>query len=83
LLLADGSTKIIPGHGPVGNREDLRAFRDMLLAAEQRVTKLVSEGKTLQQIVDAKPLADYDAKWGGGYMNPGRFLETLYADLNR
>lgn len=81
MLLVDGSTKIVPGHGPVGNREDLRAFRDMLQTAIRRVEKLIAEGKTLQQAVDAKPMADYDEAWGGAFINPKKFIEMVYLSL--
>jgi glyoxylase-like metal-dependent hydrolase (beta-lactamase superfamily II) len=83
LLLADGTTKIIPGHGPVATREDLRAFRDMLLQVEGRIQALVSEGKTLEEIARLKPLADLDPKWGGGFMKPDMFLQVVVDDLSR
>jgi glyoxylase-like metal-dependent hydrolase (beta-lactamase superfamily II) len=83
LLLADGGTKIIPGHGAVGGREDLRAFRDMLVEAEKRIQALVVAGQTADQIAQAKPLADFDATWGGGFMTPERFLQVVVDDLTR
>ncbi len=83
LLLADGTTKIVPGHGPLGNREDLRAFRDMLAEVERRIQPLVVAGETLDQIVKDRPLADLDAKWGGAFLTPERFLQEVVDDLSR
>jgi glyoxylase-like metal-dependent hydrolase (beta-lactamase superfamily II) len=83
LLLADGTTKIVPGHGAVGNREDLRTFRDMLVEVEKRVQALVTAGQTPDQIAQAKPLADLDARWGGGFMKPAMFLQVVVDDLGR
>jgi glyoxylase-like metal-dependent hydrolase (beta-lactamase superfamily II) len=83
LLLADGTTKIIPGHGAVGNREDLRAFRDMLIEVEKRIQALVIEGKTADEIARARPLADLDPKWGSGFMKPDMFLQVVVDDLTR
>jgi glyoxylase-like metal-dependent hydrolase (beta-lactamase superfamily II) len=83
LALADGTTKIIPGHGRIGNREDLRAYRDMLLDVQRRVEPLVVAGRTADEIARARPLADLDAKWGGGFMTPERFLAVVVADLSR
>ena len=81
LLLTDGSTKVVPGHGPIGNREDLRAFRDMLQTAISRIEALVAQGLTLQQINDQKPMADYDDAWGGGFIDPKRFVQLVYLSL--
>ena len=60
LLLVDGTTKIVPGHGPLGSREDLRAFRDMLMEVERRVQPMVAAGQSVDEIVRARPLADLD-----------------------
>jgi len=40
LTLVDNNTKIVPGHGPLGNKADLTEFRDMLVVARDRVQKL-------------------------------------------
>jgi len=82
LLLADGATRIVPGHGAVGGREELRAYRDMLVEVESRIQPLVTAGQTVDEIARAKPLADLDAKWGGGsFMTPERFLQAVVDDL--
>ena len=62
LALGEG-TRIIPGHGPVGTRADLRAYRDMLVTVRDRVKPLVQGGKTPAEVVAARPTADLDAKW--------------------
>jgi glyoxylase-like metal-dependent hydrolase (beta-lactamase superfamily II) len=81
LTLTDGGTKIIAGHGEVGSRDDVRAFRDMMQAAVTRVEKLVGEGKTLDQVLDAKLMADHDAAWGGGPIDTKRFVQMVYLSL--
>jgi hypothetical protein len=48
-----------------------------------RVAKLVKEGKTLEQVTAAKPLADLDGVWGQGFMKPDMFLRVVYTDLAR
>ncbi len=59
------NTKIIPGHGDVAVREDVIEFRDMLLGIYGSVNSLVAEGKSLQQVIAARPTSNYDAKWAG------------------
>jgi cyclase len=63
LKLANDSTKVVVGHGPLASRADIAEFRDMLITSRDRIEKLVNEGKTEQEVLDLKPLADLDAKW--------------------
>jgi len=83
LALCDAQTKIIPGHGALATRTDLERYRDMLMTARDRVAALVRDGKTVDQIVAAKPLADLDGVWGAGFINPENFLRILYRDLSQ
>jgi glyoxylase-like metal-dependent hydrolase (beta-lactamase superfamily II) len=70
LEVATEKTRIIAGHGPVATKADLQVNRDMLAQVRDRIAKLKTEGKTTEEIVAAKPTADLDAKWGGGFMQP-------------
>ena len=81
LAMVDNDTKIIPGHGPLGNKSDLRKFRDMLVTARARVQKLKSDGKSLEQAVAAKPLSDLDPIWGKGVLNSDAFVHVVYTTL--
>ena len=81
LGLADGNTKIIPGHGPLADRTTLRAYRDMLVTVRDRIRRAVAAGQTLEQVQAAKPTAEFDAVWGQGRITPTLFVEILYTDL--
>src|SRR5258708_3328029 len=81
LSLADNSTKIVAGHGPLGNKADLTKFRDMLITSRDRVQKLKSEGKSAQEAVAEKPFADLDAVWGKGIINSDQFVQVVYLAL--
>jgi glyoxylase-like metal-dependent hydrolase (beta-lactamase superfamily II) len=81
LPLADSDTKLIPGHGPLGNKADLAKHRDMLVIARDRVQKLKSAGKSSQEVVASKPLADLDAAWGHGLFNGDAFVQIVYLAL--
>jgi glyoxylase-like metal-dependent hydrolase (beta-lactamase superfamily II) len=80
LTLADEKTRIIPGHGDVTDRAGLAAYRDMLAETSGRVRELVKSGKTLDEVLAAKPNAEYDAKQAWGFINPERYLQILYRD---
>jgi cyclase len=81
LALADGKTQIIPGHGPVGTRVELLAFRDMLVGVRDKVKPLVAAGKTLTEVRAAKPTAAWDAVWGNGFLKPDVFVGIVYVSL--
>ena len=73
----DDSTKIIPGHGPLSNKTEYKTFREMLATIRDRMKALVKEGKTVDEIVAAKPTADFDAVWGKGFMNPDQWVRMI------
>jgi glyoxylase-like metal-dependent hydrolase (beta-lactamase superfamily II) len=81
LARADADTLIVPGHGPVGTRADLAAYRDMLVAIGTRVRELVEQGASLTETVEAQPTAAWDARFGAGGVGPERFVRILYEDL--
>ncbi len=81
LAMVDNDTKIVPGHGPLGNKSDLRKFRDMMVVARARVQKLKTAGKTLEEAVAAKPLSDLDEEWGKGVLNGDAFVHVVYTTL--
>jgi glyoxylase-like metal-dependent hydrolase (beta-lactamase superfamily II) len=78
ISLATDKTIVIPGHGPVGNRAQLIAYRDMLVAIRANVASLKSQGKTLAETIAAKPTAAYDAAWGGFVIDPALFTLLVY-----
>ena len=81
LPLADNNSKIVPGHGPLGNKADLSKFRDMLVVARDRVQKLKSAGKSADEIAASKPLADLDSVWGHGMLSSDLFVQMVYLAL--
>jgi len=81
LTLVDNNTKIVPGHGPLGNKADLTKFRDMLVVARDRVQELKTAGKSAVEIAASKPFADLDATWGKGFFNGDVFAQVVYSAL--
>jgi len=72
-------TRIIPGHGPLGTRADLALYRDVVKTIRDRVAKLKAEGKTRDAAIAARPTAEYDARWGQGFIK-GDVLTGLVFD---
>lgn len=81
LQLVNAQTKIIPGHGPLGDKASLGKYRDVLVTVRDRVQKLKSSGQTLEQVVAAKPTKDLDDPWGKGFMQPDFFVTIVYGTL--
>ena len=80
LARVTARTVIIPGHGPVGGRAQLIEFRDMLVAIRTKVAALKQQGKSLAEVMAAKPTSAYDARWGS--LVPARlFTRTVYAGV--
>ncbi|MBZ5590799.1 MAG: MBL fold metallo-hydrolase [Acidobacteriia bacterium] len=75
----DRKTKIIPGHGPMATLDELRVYRDMLADVNEKVSKLVRIGKTLEETQAAEPTKAHDDTWGKGFLKPADFVRMLYA----
>jgi glyoxylase-like metal-dependent hydrolase (beta-lactamase superfamily II) len=82
LKVAGEKTRFIAGHGaPLPTRPELEAYRDMLVTVRDRVARFMAEGRTKEQVVAAKPTADLDAKWGGGWIKPDPFVGLVYESM--
>jgi glyoxylase-like metal-dependent hydrolase (beta-lactamase superfamily II) len=78
LAVITDKTIVVPGHGPVGNRKDLVAFRDMLVGIRNNVGSLKKQGKSLADVVASKPTAAFDATYGKFVIGPDFFTKIVY-----
>jgi glyoxylase-like metal-dependent hydrolase (beta-lactamase superfamily II) len=69
---------VIPGHGEVGGKAELTLFRDVMVEIREKVAAMKKQGKSLAEVVAAKPSARYDAEWGQLFIIPSEFLATVY-----
>lgn len=81
LAIAGDNTKIIPGHGPLGSKADLKAYRDMLSTVSERIKTQIKTGKKLEEVLAAKPTAEFDEIWGKGFLAPQKWVEMMYENL--
>jgi glyoxylase-like metal-dependent hydrolase (beta-lactamase superfamily II) len=77
LAMTDANTKFIPGNGVVTDRAGLQAYLSMVKTVKNRVAQMIAQGKSLDEVVAAKPTAEFDVTYG----DPGRFLPPLYREL--
>ncbi len=82
IEMSGPNTQIIPGHGPLSNKEEVAAFRDMLMGIRNKVEAEIEAGKTLDEVIAAKPSEAFDAVWGKGFLKPDAFVSLVFNDLN-
>jgi glyoxylase-like metal-dependent hydrolase (beta-lactamase superfamily II) len=78
---ADANTKVVPGHGPVTDKAGLVAYRAMLAGSRDAVAKLIAAGKSEDEAIAARPLADTDAKLGVQPPASANFVRQIYRSL--
>ena len=81
IALAGPNTKIIPGHGAIVDKAAVAAHRDMITAIRDRVSALVTQGKTQDEVVAAKPTGEFDARVPQPAQTGDRFVGQVYAEL--
>ena len=81
LKLVNAKSRIVPGHGPIGDKAALLEYRAMLLTARDRMAKLVKDGKSEDDVVAAKPFSDLDAKWAPTELAGNNFIRVVYHSL--
>lgn len=80
LSMCTPDTKVIPGHGPLSDCVELRAWRNMLATVRERVQAAMRSGKTLAEIQAMKPSAEFDASYRGS-ITPDNLIEFAYRSL--
>jgi len=82
LMICDANTKIIPGHGSLAKKDDLRNYHQMLLIMRDRVKAELAAG-TAQDALDYDLLTKGFESWGGGFISAEKMVKALvraYAD---
>jgi glyoxylase-like metal-dependent hydrolase (beta-lactamase superfamily II) len=84
IAAAGSNTVVIPGHNmpneanAVSNKAELIVYRDMLVAIREKVASLKRSGRSLDETIEAKPTAEFDAKWGQFLITPALFTRLVY-----
>ena len=83
LTMIDDETKVIPGHGALSNKRELKQWHDMLATVRDRIKQQIAAGKSMDQVVAGKPTAEFDATWGQGFIKPDQFVALAYVSLTK
>jgi cyclase len=82
VALAGPETKIVPGHGVVVDKSAIAAHKAMMMAVRDKVAALVRQNKSQEEVIAAKPTAEFDAKVTGATPTTAdRFVGQLYQEL--
>lgn len=81
LAIANEDTAIIPGHGPLSDAAGLAAWLDVLKVTRVSMQSLIDQGLSEDDAVAARPTAEFDEQFGGGFMNPENYNRLLYQSL--
>ncbi|MEX2962657.1 MBL fold metallo-hydrolase [Microbulbifer sp. TYP-18] len=81
LEQADDNTRIIPGHGTLSNKAELRAQRDLLVTLRDRVQKLIDQGMSRDEVIAAQPTKEFDQQYGQGFMKPDVWTGIVFDSL--
>ncbi|QTE23726.1 MBL fold metallo-hydrolase [Polaribacter cellanae] len=80
ILLADNNTKIIPGHGNLSNREELIAYKNMLVDLREKIQLEIDNGKTLEEVKANNEITkNYSAY--SGWINEEKIRIAMYSSL--
>lgn len=79
------NTKVIPGHGELATEADLQATLEMHKGARAAVEALVKQGKTLEETIAAKPLQQWNARFGGAgaFITDDAYATVIYNELKK
>lgn len=77
----EGGTYVVPGHGRIADEADVVEYRDMVVIIRDRIQRMVDEGMSLEEVIEAEPTFEYDPRYGSGFWTTEQFVEAVYRDL--
>jgi glyoxylase-like metal-dependent hydrolase (beta-lactamase superfamily II) len=78
--IADAETKIIPGHGPLADKQDVDKTVAMLEDAAALVSELIAAGKSDDEILETNPLNKYQS-YSWSFISTERMTKQMLANL--
>jgi cyclase len=79
--LCGPNTRVVPGHGEMVDRNAVIAHRDIILAVHKKVADLIRQGKSQDEVIAAKPAAEFSSKIKEVGMTEDRFVGQVFAEL--
>ena len=81
LSRIDNKTQVVPGHGPVATKQELKAYRDMIQTVRDRVATGLGRNESLDEILAGKPTREFDAQYATDRVDGDDFTTMVYESL--
>ncbi len=81
LARMDDKAVIIPGHGELATKADVKIFRDKLADIRDQVAAALKKGKKPEEIPALGITDKYDADWGKGFLKGKDFVMMIAEEL--
>lgn len=79
--LADENTVIVPGHGPISTREDVKKAYTLLEETRALVCAEMMKGLDRDAVIAAAPLAKFDETYAWAFIDGPKMTGILFDDL--
>ena len=85
LVLKEGRTLLVPGHGRISDYGELVEYRDMVTIIRDIIQDMIDKGMTLEQVQKADPTKGYRRRYGSatGPWTTDMFVEAIYRNLSK
>lgn len=81
ISLCGPNTRVVPGHGPMVDRNAVMAHRDVVVALHKKIGDMIKQGKTQDEIMAAKPAAEFSSRIKDIGTTDDRFVGQVIAEL--
>jgi cyclase len=81
LKVGDAKTRVIPGHGNLASKAEIKASGEMLTTIYEKLAPMAKQGKSLEEVAAAAPTREFDAKWGQGFIKGDMFTKLAYTSI--
>ena len=75
--------RVVPGHGSVMAKKDLKWHIDYLATVKKEVEAAIAEGLTMEQTVERVKMPDFEGYALHGWVHPGLNVPAAYMDLSQ
>jgi cyclase len=82
ISLSNEQSRIIPGHGEVATKADVKLLRDQLADLRDQVVAALKKGKKPEEIAGMPFAAKYDAQLGSDFLKGKDFVAIMASDLS-
>ena len=81
ISLCGPNTRVVPGHGPIVDRNAVMAHRDVVVAMHKKIGEMIKQGKTHDEVMAAKPAAEFSSRIKEIGTTDDRFVGQVYMEL--